>query len=101
MRPILMKLWLVAALMILLGVVPLPQTVFGGNSIVIAEQQSERGQQKQQFIRGRFEKILQQAHVQHDLIMAWQRKARLQQAKQRSQTASKRGKQPVTMAASR
>ncbi|MGO9567932.1 MAG: hypothetical protein ACLP5H_10360 [Desulfomonilaceae bacterium] len=96
-----MNVWLVAALMLLLGVVPLPQMVFGGNSTVITEQQWERTQQKQQLIRERFEKLLQQARDQRGLIMAWHRKARLQQVKQKSQFASKLGKQPVAVAASR
>lgn len=101
MRPILMNIWLVAAFMLLHGVVPLPQMVFAGNSTVITEQQWERIQQKQELLRERFEKLLQQSRVQRELIMAWQRKARLQQEKQGNQVASKKGKQNVAVAASR
>jgi hypothetical protein len=101
MRPAWMNVWLVAALMILLGVAPLPQMVFAGNSTVITEQQWERVQRKQQLIRERFDKIMQQARVQHALMMAWHKRARLQQAKQKSQSASNRGKGQVTVTVSR
>ncbi len=101
MRPILMNAWLVAALMALLGVVPLHETVLAGNSIGTTEQQWERIQQRQQLLRERFDKLLQQARVQRELIMAWHRKARLQQEKQGNQVASKKGKQNVAVATSR
>jgi hypothetical protein len=101
MRPAWMNLWLVAALMLLLGVVPLPQNVFAGNSTVITEQQWERVQQKQQLIRERFDKLLQQARAQRELMMAWHKKARLHQAKQKSQSASKQGTAQVVVAVSR
>ncbi len=101
MRPTWMNVWLVTALMLLLGVVPLPQIVFAGNSTVIPEQQWERVQQKQQLIRERFDKLLQQARAQRELMMAWHKKARLQQAKQKSQSASKRGTTQVAVAVSR
>lgn len=101
MRPAWMNVWLVAALMLLLGVVPLPQMVFGGNSTVITEHQWERVQQKQQLIRERFDKLLQQARAQRELMMAWHKKVRLQQAIQKSQSASKRGTAQVVVVVSR
>jgi len=101
MRPAWMNGWLVAALMLLLGVVSLPQIVFAGNSTVITEQEWNRVQQKQQIIRDRFDKLLKQAQAQRELMMAWHKKARLQQTKQKSQTASKRVRAQVAVAASR
>ncbi len=101
MKAILMNGWLVAALIALLGGVPLRETVFAGNLIVTAEQQWERTQHRQQLIWERFDKPLLQARAQREVIMAWQKNARLQQAKQRSQFASKRGKQQVAAAVSR
>jgi hypothetical protein len=101
MRPILTRASVVAALILLLGGVPLPETVLAGNPPEITAQQWERTQQKQQLIRERFDKLLQQARAQQRLIMAWQKKARLQQAQQKSQFASKRDRQNIAVAASR
>jgi hypothetical protein len=97
MRPAWMNVWVVAALMLLLGVVPIPQIVFAGNSTVITEQQWEQ----QQLIRERFEKLLQQARVERQLMMAWHKRARLQQAKQKGESVSKRGTGQVAVAVSR
>ena len=92
---------MVAALMALLGPNLCPQIVFAGNSTVITEEQWERVQRKQQLIRERFDKLLQQARAQRELMMAWHKKARLQQAKQKSQSASKKGKAQIAVAVSR
>jgi hypothetical protein len=75
--------------------------VWAGNSPIIAPQQSLQTLQKQQLIRERFDKLLQQARAQQRLITAWQKKVRLQQTNQKSQIASKRGGQNVAVAASR
>ena len=96
-----MNVWLVAALMLLLGVGPLPQMVFAGNSTEITEQQWERMQRKQQLSQERFDKLLQQARAQRELMMAWHKKTRLQQVKQNSLSASKRGTARVAVAVSR
>jgi hypothetical protein len=101
MRPACMNVMLAATFMLLLGVVPLTQIVFAGNSTVITEQQWERVQQKQQLIRERFDRILNQARAQRELMTAWHKKARLQQAKQKSQSASKKGKGQVAVVVSR
>jgi len=101
MKPAWVNIWLVAALMLLLSVVPLQKIVFAGNSTVITEQQWEPVQQKQQLILERFDKLLEQARVQRELMMAWHKKTRLQQVKQNSLSASKRGKAQVAVAASR
>jgi hypothetical protein len=97
MRSAWMNVWVIAALMLLLGVVPLPQIVLAGNSTVITEQQWEQ----QQLIRERFDKLLQRAQAQRELMLAWNKKARLQQAKQKSQSASRRGTAQFTVAVSR
>lgn len=101
MRPILMNMWLVAALLAVLGVVPLPGTVLAGNSTVTTEQQWDRIQHRQQLVQERFGKLLQKARVQRAVIMAWQKNAQLQQAKQRRQSASKAGKQQIAEATPR
>ena len=89
MRPAWMNVWLVAALMLLLGVVPLPQMVFAGNSTVITEQQWERVQQKQQLIRERFEPLLQLARAQRELMMTWHKKARCSRQNKRANRLQK------------
>jgi hypothetical protein len=101
MRPILTKTALFAALMVTLSVASLPQIVWAGNPLIMTEQQWEQTQRKQLLMRERFDKLLQQARAQQRLIMAWQKKARMQQAKHASQLASKRPKQNVAMAESR
>jgi hypothetical protein len=97
MRPAWMNVGFVAALILLLGVVPLPQIVFAGNSTVITEQQWEQ----QQLILERFDKLLQRAQAQSELMRAWHKKARLQQAKQKGESVSKRGTGQVAVAVSR
>ena len=101
MSPGWMNVWLVATLMLLLAVVPLPQIVFEGNSAVTTGGQWERGQQKQQLMRVRFDNLLQQAQAQRKLMMAWHKRASLQQARQKSRSASKKGKTQVAVATSR
>ncbi len=101
MRPIMINAWIIATAMLFSGVVLMPQKVFAGNSTVITEQQWGRMQRKQQLSQERFERLLQQERAQRELMMAWHKKARLQQAKQKSRSASKRERKDVVVAASR
>jgi hypothetical protein len=101
MKPAWVNGWLVASLMLLLSDVPLPQIGLAGTSTAFTEQQWEPVQKKQQLIRERFDRLLEQARSQRELMMAWHKKTRLQQVKQNSLSASKRGKAQVAVAASR
>jgi hypothetical protein len=101
MRPVLIKTALVAALMVSLSAVSLPQTTWAGNPPIVTAQQWERAQRKQLLIRERFDKLLQKARAQQRIIMAWQKKAQLRQAKHKSQVASQAPKRNIAMAASR
>jgi hypothetical protein len=87
--------------MLLLGGVSLPQRVWAGGTPIVTVEQWERSQQKQQLLRARFDKLLQQARAQQRLMISWKKKVRMQQAKHGSQVVSKRPKRNIEMAASR
>jgi hypothetical protein len=88
--------------MLLLEIVPLPQTSFAGDLTVLTQQQWEQRQRKEQLIRARFDKLIQQARAQQELITAWHRKARLREAKLGSQKIASIGQgRRVAVAASR
>lgn len=97
MRPMATAL-VIAALTALLGGVP--ELISAGNPPMFTAPQWDRAQQQQQLIRTRFNKLLQQARAQQRLIMAWQKKERMQ-AKHKSQVESKAPRQSISMAASR
>jgi hypothetical protein len=100
MRPVLINTALITALMVSLSVVSLPQTVWAGDQPIVTAQQWERAQRKQLLMNERFDKLLQKARAQQRLIMAWQKKAQLRQAKQKSQVALQQPKRNIAMAAS-
>ncbi|MGB6067436.1 MAG: hypothetical protein WBG50_21740 [Desulfomonilaceae bacterium] len=101
MRALLICVRFFTALILLLGITALPQQAFAGKAAVPTQQQWERTQRRALFLRGQYDKLLQQARRQRALILAWQRKTRLAQERQRRLYASKQRKRHIVVAASR